>query len=119
MKITDYPDETRKAFAVWQMFRDLGFKSADLYVGIVNGCLLIQVQGPSGFSVSLGRTPMPPARFAQLWTALAESVPTWSEETLRENYFNFVTPERILAIYAALDANGIPIPADPRKQHRN
>jgi hypothetical protein len=119
MKITDCPAETRSAFAIWQMFRDFGFDSENLYVGIIDGRLVVQVKGSSEFSVALGRTRMSAEEFGRLWEDLAAAALSWSEETLRENYYAFVTPDRILMLLAALDAHDLRIPKDPRRGRMN
>lgn len=65
MNLLSQPDEVKATFAIWQALRTFGFPSDDLFVGVVEGRVLIEVRRPErAFRVAVGSTSMPHERFA-------------------------------------------------------
>lgn len=110
MKLLEQSPEVRSVFAFWQVFRELGFPSEHLHVGIVEGRLLLNVR-PPGFSISMGSTAMAPEDFETAWRAFADALPELPEEDLESNYQEFVTEERWTHLVLVLAQHGVPIPA--------
>lgn len=106
MKLLEQSREVRSVFAFWQVFRELGFPSENLHVGIIEGRLLLSVR-PPGFAVSMGSTGMSPEEFETAWLALAEALPTMPEEDLQRNHREFVTQERWTHLMVVLAQNGV------------
>jgi len=119
VRLLDQPKEIRVTFAFWQVFRSLGFESEDIYVGIVDGRMLVQVrQGTEKYSVSMGNTTMPPDDFEDAWGRLAEVLSEQPMADLKANYEEWVTEERWEAVIGSLVVAGATIPAH-RRLHMN
>lgn len=115
MNLLEQLDELRSTFAFWQVFRSLGFESADLYVGIVNGRMIVEVrQEGQPYAISMGRTRMTQEEFEPLWLELSESLPKLPLRDLKANYEKWVTQEYWDRTVMALVMAGVKIPA---RQH--
>jgi hypothetical protein len=120
VNLLSQPVEIKVTFAVWQMMRDLGFPSENLYVGVVEGNLLVSVNGMGqDFSVSVGRTKMRMEDFAVLWTRLATQAETLPDWQIKENFKKHITPQMRMLLLHALDVNGVPVPNAPRAGRAN
>lgn len=117
MNLLEQRDELRTTFAFWQVFRSLGFESEDLYVGILDGRMLVQlIHNGEPYSISMGRTLMTEDEFQPLWEQLSEALPTMPGADLKANYEEWVTPEKWEATVTALVMAGVEIPAHRRRQ---
>lgn len=118
VKLLEQPDEIRSTFAFWQVFRQLGFESEDLYVGIVGGRVLVELrQDGEPYSLSMGTSLMGRDEFASLWAELSESLPDQDMDDLKLNYDKWVTQERWEATIEALVLAGVDIPAHRQRLH--
>ena len=119
MKLLEQSDEIQSVFAFWQVFRSLGFESEDLYVGIVDRRLFVEVrQEGQPYTISMGRTLMTQEEFTPVWEELAETLPQQNMADLKVNYEKWVTPERWEQTVTALVMAGVKIPAH-RRMHMN
>jgi len=115
VNLLEQPDEVKSVFAYWQVFRSLGFESTDLYVGIVDGRMIVEVvQNGHPYAISIGRTRMTLEEFEPLWTDLSQSLPELPMQDLKTNYEEWVTQDRWNQTVRALVLAGVEIPARRR-----
>lgn len=105
------PFEIRATLAAWQFFRTLGFPSENIFVGLINGKILIAIKKlQKDFSISVSSSDMEKEMFEKLWIYVAESINTIPEWQLKKNYQELITIEKIHTVVTALRNADIEIP---------